>query len=465
MPTVLGTTLTEEVLPLSPAQIDVRTELRHAPLRPFHWLLVLLVTLATTFDGYDTFIPSYMIHFVVRPWHLSGEATGFLVSSGLIGFAIGSLVHGVVADRIGRRPTLIAGLLIAGVFSVATGLFGTSFSSFVVLRVATGLGLGVLLPLGTAYVNEYLPQRVHNRLAVLGGTGFAVGGVLAAVLGVVLTAGGRWQLLFYVAGAAAMLGLVYLAVFPESVEYLVANGKHEQAVRLLSRLRPERAPSYRDRGLTVEQEPRDWRLLLAPRYRVRTLALWVSSFLLLFGVYGLSTWTPQLMIQRGETFATGYTFGAVLQGMSVVGALLGGLVADRTLGARRTLMLWCGLGVPATLAAAFAAGTAVNIVAIGLAGLFIIGGQFLLNNICAASYPVQARATGEGSMLGFGRIGGILGPYIGGALLGAFGGTAVLFVAVAVAAALAVVSTSFVLVRDRAPRRISPAVPLEEVER
>ncbi|QYN21182.1 MFS transporter [Amycolatopsis sp. DSM 110486] len=449
---------------MSADTIDIRTELRTAPLRPFHWLLVLLVALATLFDGYDTFIPSYMIHFVVKPWHLSGGATGFLVSSALIGFAVGSLVHGVVADRIGRRPTLIAGLLIAGVFSVLTGIFGTTFPTFVTLRAVTGLGLGVLLPLGTAYVNEYLPDRVHNRLTVLGGTGFALGGVLAAVLGVALTEGGDWESLFYVGGAAAVLGVIYLAVFPESVEFLVASGKQEQTVRLLSRLRPDRAQSYRQHGLSVDRQPRDWRLVLAPRFRARTVALWVSSFLLLFGVYGLSTWTPQLMIARGETFATGYTFGAVLQGMSIVGALLGGLVADRYLGARRSLMLWCGLGAVATLVVAVGGSTAVNIVAVGFAGLFIIGGQFLLNNICAATYPVQARATGAGAMLGVGRVGGILGPSIGGALLSAFGGSAVLFVAVAVAAVLAVVSTSFVLVRDHAPRRVSPAAPREEME-
>jgi AAHS family 4-hydroxybenzoate transporter-like MFS transporter len=156
------------------------------------------------------------------------------------------------------------------------------------------------------------------------------------------------------------------------------------------------------------------------------------------------------MIQRGNGFATGFAFGAVLQGTSIVGALLGGLVADRWLGARRSLMLWCGLGVVAAVVLALAGGTAIDIVAAAGAGLFVIGGQFLLNNICAITYPVQARGTGEGLMLGFGRVGGILGPSIGGALLGAFGGTSALFFAVAAAAALAIASTSFVTGRAAA---------------
>lgn len=431
---------------LGTAAPDVRAELGAAPLRPFHWLLVGLVALATMFDGYDTLIPSYVIHFVAKPWHLSEGSVGFLVSSGLIGFAVGSVVHGVVADRIGRRPTLIAGLLVAGGFSLLTGLFADSYASFIVLRVLTGLGLGVLLPLGTAYVNEYLPRRAHHRLAVLGGTGFAVGGVLAAVLGVALTGGGYWQSLFFVGAGAFVLGLIYLAVFPESAEYLVARGRTAEAVRVLSRARPDRASVYASVGVTVSARPpaRDIRLVLSSGYRVRTFALWASSFFLLFNVYGLATWTPELMIQRGNGFATGFAFGAVLQGTSIVGALLGGFVADRWLGARRALMLWCGLGVLASVLMALAGGTAIDIVAAAGAGLFIIGGQFLLNNVCAITYPVQARGTGEGLMLGFGRVGGILGPTIGGALLGAFGGTSALFFVVAVAAALAIVSTSFV---------------------
>lgn len=429
---------------MSKATMDVREELGGAPLRPFHWMLVMMVALATLFDGYDTLVPSYVIHFVVKPWHLSSSSAGFLVSSGLIGFAVGSLLHGMVADRIGRRPTLIAGLMIAGVFSVLTGVWGTSFASFITLRALTGLGLGVLLPLGTAYINEYLPDRTRNRLAALGGGGFALGGVLAAVTGVNLTAGGDWQVLFYLGGGAAVLGLIYFVVFPESVEFLVAHERPEQAARLLARIRPDRAADYTSARLVTSPRPAavGGRLVLAPAYRTRTLALWASAFLLLFGVYGLSSWTPELMIDRGESFATGYVFGAVLQGMSIVGALAGGFVADRYLGARRTLMTWCALGALATLLVAFTGTTAGDAIGVGAAGLFIIGGQFLLNNVCAVTYPVQARGTGAGYMLGFGRAGGILGPYIGGWLLDAFGGTRMLYVAVAVAALLAVATTS-----------------------
>lgn len=134
----------------------------------------------------------------------------------------------------------------------------------------------MLLPLGTAYINEYLPHRVHNRMAVLGGTGFGIGGVLAAVAGVLLTPSLGWQVLFYLGAGAAVLGVVYLAIFPESIEYLVAQGKIEHATRLLGRIRAERIAAYRSAILVVPESAavRDWRLTIHPQFGKRSFALW-----------------------------------------------------------------------------------------------------------------------------------------------------------------------------------------------
>lgn len=427
-------------------RIDVRRELNDAPPRRFHWLLVVLIFIGITFDGYDTFTPVYVIHFVIDSWELSEAQAGFLMSSGLIGFAVGSVTHGVVADRIGRRPTLIAGLFIAGLFSLLTGLFGHSFAVFIALRVLTGLGLGILMPLGTAFLNEYLPAAVRQRFAALGQFGFACGAVVASVVGILYTRAAGWEVLYWIGAGAIAVAALYLLVLPESVEHLVTRGKQAEAVRLLSRIRPERMRSYSETGLQVSAEAArgDWQLPIRRRYLGISVALWASSFLLLFDIYGLSSWTPELLIERGLGFAAVFGSGAVLQGMSLVGGLVCAYLVDRRIGRRWALALWCGLGAVAAVAVAFVDTTASNLLLIAAAGFFIIGAQYVLNNECAMSYPVYARGTGQGYMLGFGRVGGILGPYIGGVLLGSFGGTSVLFVAVAIAAGVAVISTSFV---------------------
>ncbi len=151
-----------------PAEIDVHEELAEAQVGPLHRTLGALVALMTLFDGYDTFNPAYVIHYVAGPWGLSPGQSGFLVSSGLIGFLIGAAGHGLVADRLGRRGTLLAGLWVVNVFTVLTPLLGDGFASFCLLRVATGVGLGTLLPLAATYINELAPRRVSNAFSLWG---------------------------------------------------------------------------------------------------------------------------------------------------------------------------------------------------------------------------------------------------------------------------------------------------------
>lgn len=446
-------------------EIDVRAELDEAPLGRFHWFLVALVFVAIFFDGYDILAPSYVIHFVGKAWGLSPSEQGFLVSAGLIGVAIGAVSHGVIADRVGRRPTLIGGLLISGVFSLVTALMANSFGSFVTLRLVTGLGLGVVMPLGTAYINEYLPNASRFRLATLAAAGFSLGGVGASVIGILFSQQHGWQVLFYVGSAAAVVGLLFIAVFPESSEYLVAHGRAAEAAQLLARLRPDRAERYRDaRFAEIRPAGRrsrgDWLIPLRRPFLVSTIALWISSFLLLFVNYGLSAWTPNLMVARGDGFALGFGFGAALHSVPFVGGIVCAYVADRWLGRRGGLALWCALGALVTLSMVVTYQPILNIIAIAAAGFFLIGGQFMLNNTCAMTYPVFARGTGLGYMLGVGRFGAILGPYIGGALLGAFGTPDVLFIAAAAAGALTMACAVFITGSRTQPDASAPAAAL-----
>ncbi|KAA9164460.1 MFS transporter [Amycolatopsis acidicola] len=426
--------------------LDVRREIAEAPVRPFHWALVTVIAIAIVFDGIDTLVPSYVIPFVKQPWGLSGADSGLLVSAGLVGFAIGALLHGPVADRFGRRPVLIAGLLLSGVFSVVTGLSANSFGLFLALRLCTGLGLGILLPLGVAYLNECLPRLVRNRLSVLGASGFSVGGILAGFFGIFVAPTLGWHSLFLLGGGTILLALIVPFVLPESPEWLVAHGRHDRAAAVLSRMNPGRAQAFRAARLTVETPASGggWRLPLSRGFRGRTVALWYSAFLLLFAAYGITAWTPTLLIERGFAVSSGFALGATLQGVSIVGGLLGAAIADRRLGARNLMVLWCALGA-VSIAGIGVAGTGwLTAVAVGATGMFVHGGLYVLYNVCAQTYPVQARGTGQGMMIGVGRWGAVLGPYLGGSLLGAVHADSVLYLALALITALAIIGLAAV---------------------
>src|ERR1700722_3858135 len=418
--------------------IDVHEELASAKVSGFHVRLGLIMGLLTLFDGYDTFNPAYVIHYVAGPWKLQGGQVGLLISSGLIGFLIGSAVHGIVADRFGRRGTLLGGLWITSIFTLLTALFADSFVSFCALRLCTGLGLGVLLPLATTYINELAPRRVTNTFALWGvALGWALGGTAAGLVGVFATPAFGWKALYWV-GSMSFLLLPFLhAQLPESPKFLVLKDRCEDIRALLIRLRPERACFYASADFSVAQLhelDNPVAVLLSQKYRRTTLSIWLSAFLSLFCVFGLSGWIPTIMMQRGETFSASFGFGAVMQVMSFLGALVLGHLIDRRGKSRGLLAVWWATGGLAVLALVAFNSHLVNVTAVAVAGFCIIGAQFVLNNFTAASYETGARATAVGMELAIARVGAILGPLVAGTLQQIYQSPAPMFVSIGLSA-------------------------------
>jgi MFS transporter, AAHS family, 4-hydroxybenzoate transporter len=447
----------------SGAEVDIHQELAGAAVTPLHMTLGVLVTLITLFDGYDTFNPSYVIHYVMQPWGLAPSQAGLLVSSGLIGFLFGAMGHGVVADRFGRRGTLLAGLWIVNILTLLTAIFATDFLSFCALRLVTGLGLGVLLPLGTTFINELSPQRLSNRFSLWGVTlGWSLGGVLAGLVGVYLTPSYGWQVLYYVGALSIPLTLVVHAVLPESPKFLAARGRLDELRALMARLRPERRAIYANatfRSVDKTASRNTIAALLAPRYRRVSLTIWLTAFLTLFAIFGLVGWIPTVMIKRGESFASGFGYGALMQGTSFIGGLTLATLADRGLASTaRLLGLWWIIGGLAVGALVFVNGHAFNFSMVALAGFCVIGAQHVLNNFTANSYETSFRASGVGMELGVGRIGGILGPYVIGLLQQVTGGPDAVFWAISGAALVAaLVISSLSLQGKPAEASVAPA--------
>ena len=418
--------------------IDVHEELASAKVSGFHVRLGLIMGLLTLFDGYDTFNPAYVIHYVAGPWKLQGGQVGLLISSGLIGFLIGSAVHGIVADRFGRRGTLLGGLWITSIFTLLTALFADSFVSFCALRLCTGLGLGVLLPLATTYINELAPRRVTNTFALWGvALGWALGGTAAGLVGVFATPTFGWKALYWV-GSMSFLLLPFLhAQLPESPKFLVLKDRSDEIRALLRRLRPERASLYATADISVARGgelDNPVAVLLTQKYRRTTLSIWLSAFLSLFCVFGLSGWIPTIMMQRGETFSASFGFGAVMQIMSFLGALVLGHLIDRRGKSRGLLAVWWATGGLAVLALVAFNSHLVNVTAVAVAGFCIIGAQFVLNNFTAASYETGARATAVGMELAIARVGAILGPLVAGTLQQIYQSPAPMFVSIGLSA-------------------------------
>jgi AAHS family 4-hydroxybenzoate transporter-like MFS transporter len=423
--------------------IDVHEELASAPVGRMHIRLGILLALLTFFDGYDTFNPAYVIHYVLEPWGLSLQQAGMLVSSGLVGFLVGAAVHGVVADRFGRRITLITGLWTTTLFSLLTALFAHTFASFCLLRVLTGLGLGVLLPLSTTYINELAPRRVANTFALWGvALGWAAGGAAAGIVGVLVTPHTGWPGLYWFGSLSVVLLPFVHRYLPESPKFALLRGDEAEVKAILVKLRPEREPIYRDGAIAQPDSASRTPLLalLKKPYRKLSIAIWATSFLSLFCIFGLSGWIPTLMHARGETFGASFTFGAMMQVMSFIGALACGYLVDRFRRPRYWLCAWFLCGAASVLVLSLSSAHWANFIFTASAGFCIIGGQFVLNNFTAASYETRMRATAVGMELAVGRLGAILGPVIGGVLQQMLGGSSNMLLAICIAATGAAIS-------------------------
>jgi MFS family permease len=423
---------------MSAQVIDIHEELAEAKVGAFHWRLGAIMGLLTLFDGYDTFNPAYVIHYVAKPWGLAAGQAGLLISSGLVGFLIGAAVHGIIADRLGRRGTLLGGLWITSIFTLLTAIAANSFQSYCILRLLTGMGLGVLLPLATTYINELAPRRVANTFALWGvALGWALGGTLAGLAGVFATPVFGWTALYWIGSLSFLLLPFMHLMLPESPKFLALQGRVAEIRQMLTRLRPERAAAYSAAEIAVGRPAKSVNpvaALLQGKYRRTSFSIWASAFLSLFCIFGLSGWIPTVMMQRGETFAASFGFGALMQIMSFVGALVLGHLVDRFGGTRGLLAIWWSIGGLAVLSLVVLNNHIANVITVAAAGFFVIGAQFVLNNFTAASYETGVRATAVGMELGIGRVGAILGPFVAGALQQFYLSPVPMFVSIGVSA-------------------------------
>ncbi|WP_019853334.1 MFS transporter [Actinopolyspora mortivallis] len=359
---------------------------------PLCWAAVLL-------DGFDLVVLGTVLPVMLdnELWGLDPASASVVSTVGLIGMMVGALTIGVITDLIGRRRVLLVAVT---TFSVFTLLCAVAPSAFVfgLLRFLAGLGLGGCLPTAITLSTEYARGNRSGTATTTIMTGYHVGAVLTALLGIGLIPSFGWQAMF-VAGAAPALVLVPLMVryLPESEVF---------------RRREERT-RQQSGGASVRESIS---LLFRNGMAVSTVAFWVASFLGLILVYGLNTWLPEIMRTAGYPLGESLGLLLTLNAGAVAGLVVAGNVADRA-GVKGSTVSWFGA------AAVMLALLSVKLPAFGLytavffAGFFVFSAQVLVYAFVGRSYPVDSRATGLGWTTGVGRIGAISGPLIGGALL------------------------------------------------
>ena len=344
---------------------------------------------------------------------------GLLGSYALFGMLVGALAIGAVGDWIGRRVPMLASLAWLSIGMALTAMAPTA-TVFGILRFVTGLGIGALVATTAAVVSEIAPKGRKNLANAIVYSGVPLGSTLSALAALLLQDHIGWRGLFWI-GALPLVTLLPLAWFklPESVAWLEARGKHEEA-KLVSQRRgvpmpevPVWPPEADSRGGFAQ--------LFSSRFVFATVVLGLLSATGLLLVYSLNTWLPQLTRPLlGEQSSLALLLALNLG--AVAGGLAGSTLAARW-GPKPVIAVFFSIGAVGILLATTTAApnlVSLMIVAIGIVGLGTSGTQTLIYGFVANYYPTTARAAAVAWCAGFGRLGGVAGPIVGGALAAAF---------------------------------------------
>ncbi|WP_248920379.1 MFS transporter [Pseudomonas entomophila] len=398
--------------------LDVHQIIDNARFTPFHWMVMAWCGLLLIFDGYDLFIYGVVLPVIMKAWGLTPLQAGALGSYALFGMMFGALAFGSLADRIGRKKGIA---LCFALFSGATILngFASSPSEFGIYRFFAGLGCGGLMPNAVALMNEYAPKRLRSTLVAIMFSGYSLGGMLSAGIGIFLLPRFGWESMFFAAAVPLLLLPVILYYLPESIGFLVRQGRQQEARTLLKRLDPNCDVQANDQLQAQDNKGQGTSVLALFRegLAVRTLALWLAFFCCLLMVYALSAWLPKLMANAGYSLGSSLSFLLVLNFGGMAGAIVGGWLGDRYSLVKVKVAFFLAAALSISLLGVNSPMPVLYLL-IFIAGATTIGTQILLYAGAAQLYRLPVRSTGLGWASGIGRNGAIVGPLLGGALMG-----------------------------------------------
>lgn len=374
-------------------------------------------------DGFDGLVIGFVVPAISADWKISAAALTPIILGGTLGALVGALLLAPLADRIGRRILIIVGLLDFGVLTLV-GAFAANIEQLAVMRFVASLGLGVVAPNLFGYLAEFAPQRVRATVVTLAGVGIAAGGFLGGFAASYLVPSFGWRSVFMLGGIMPLaLVLVALKGLPETIHYAIVRGRTRHAARLLQRIAPQ-GDVNTDAVIILPEKARHAKIPFASFFTdgraLTTVLLWIVYFNGYLVSFFILSWLPTLLTddrlgQRIPLIAT-----SVLMAGGIIGGVLLGLASDRVRLPTRMLAGSTALAAAATLVVAETVGALVPMmIAIFAVGIGVSGTQACQNAVTAGLYPAKIRATGLGWAYGVGRIGSLVGPAIGGALLAA----------------------------------------------
>ena len=399
--------------------LSIRVQINSQNMSRYQWEIVLLCTAINMLDGYDVLVMSFAAASVAQDWQLDPARLGLLLSAGLVGMAVGSIILGALADKLGRKHlvqvclvTVTAGMILSG--------YSQNEQQLLVLRFITGIGIGGMLATLTTLVAEYSSDKRRGISMGLLQAGYPLGALLGGFIAASLVQYSGWQSLFFSGGAmSAILLPIVIFRLPESLDFLsrAANPQATNAKKkIMSRLGLLNTSHHA--AIDASEAVEGWRSFLKPgEMRRNTILLWLCYLFLMFSFYFVVSWTPKLLVDAGLSTSQGISAGAILQTGGLFGALAIGFLGSKFAINKLSSSFFILSVIAILLYILVDSDLALLMLLAGVMGFFLIGAMIGLYTIAPAIYDSTSRVTGVGLAIGVGRAGAIGAPLIGGLML------------------------------------------------
>lgn len=357
--------------------------------KPKRRSLLASVGMSWFFDAMDVALISFVAAALAKEWLLKPQELGVLTAINSVGMALGAACAGILADRFGRKSVLLWTLLI---FSLASGLsaLATGFVMLLILRFIGGFGLGGELPVASTLVSESVPANERGRTVVLLESFWAGGWIAAAVIAyfIIPHFESGWRIAFALGALPALYALYLRRKIDDSPRFLSQKGKIEKV-------------SLRERFAQV------W----APQYRKTTIMLWILWFTVVFSYYGMFLWLPQVMVYKDYSLTKSFEYVLIMTLAQLPGYFTAAYFIEK-FGRKFVLVVYLVLTAASAIWFGLADTTA-SLIAAGIClSFFNLGAWGGLYAYTPEHYPTSIRTTGAGLAASFGRIGGIIAPFL-----------------------------------------------------
>src|SRR6476620_9049694 len=378
--------------------------------------LLSIAGLGWMFDAMDVGILSFIIAALKIDWDLTPHQMGWIGSVNSIGMAVGALLFGLWADKIGRKKIFILTLLI---FSIASGVSAltTTLSVFLIFRFFIEMGLGGELPVASTLVSEIVPAKDRGRIIVLLESFWAFGWLIAALISYFIIPPFGWRIALIISAIPAFYALYLRLKLPDS---------------------PAFSPKTTEKRTVFQNVKEVW----SKEYARSTFVLWVLWFTVVFSYYGMFLWLPSVMVMKGFSMIQSFEYVLIMTLAQLPGYYSAAWLIER-MGRKFVLVVYL-LGTAASALVFGAAESTAMLIGSGiLLSFFNLGAWGALYAYSPEQYPAVIRGTGSGMSAAIGRVGGILGPLLVGSLVSAGYSIAYIFTIFCISIVIGVIAVAF----------------------